>query len=48
MDEGEEDTLLVTRATGWLTQEELPDGTTLVGSHNGFNRLNRLAMLWTM
>ena len=32
--------------TGLLTQDEEPDGTTLIDACNGFNELCRLAMLW--
>ena len=32
VEEGGEDTLLVARATGWLTQEDLPDDTMLFDS----------------
>ena len=35
-------------ATGILTQEENPGGTTLVDAGNGFNNLIRLAMIWTV
>ena len=45
---GDKDTLTVIGATGWLTQEDLLGGTTPVDSHNGFNELIRLAMLWMM
>ena len=31
-----------------LTQDAEPSGTTLIGSHNGFNDLSRLAILWTV
>ena len=32
----------------FLTQEADPSGTTLVNVCNGFNKLSRLAMLWTV
>ena len=32
----------------FLTQDAEPSGTTLVDAHNGFNKLSRLAMLWTV
>ena len=35
-------------ALEFLTQEAEPSGTTLVGARNGFNKLSRLAMLWTV
>ena len=35
-------------ATGVLTQDAEPGGTTLVDARNGFNDLIRLAMLWTV
>ena len=38
--------MFVTRATGWLTHEDMPDGTTLVYACNEFNKLIRLVMLW--
>ena len=31
-----------------LTQEAEPSGTTLVDAYNGFNKLSRLEMLWTV
>ena len=33
---------------GFLTQEEDPVGTTLIDACNGFNKLNSLAILWTV
>ena len=39
------------RALGDLefpTQDSEPSGTTLADAHNGFNKLSRLAMLWTV
>ena len=35
-------------ATGFLTQNVDPGVTTLVDARNGFNKLSRLAMLWTV
>ena len=35
-------------ALEFLTQEAQPSGTTLVYARNGFNKLSRLAMLWTV
>ena len=32
----------------FLNQESEPLGTTLVDAHNGFNKMSRLAMLWTV
>ena len=32
----------------FLTQEADPSGTTLIDARNGFNKLSRLAMLWTV
>ena len=49
--EGEEDgggTLRALGALELLTQEAEPSGTTLVDARNEFNKLNRLAMLWTV
>ena len=40
--------LLLLEATGLLTQDADPDITTLIDSHNGFNELSLLAMLWTV
>ena len=33
-------------ATGILTQDVKPSGTTLIDACNGFNKLSLLAMLW--
>ena len=41
-------TLLVLEATGILTQDAEPGGTTLVDACNGFNNLSRLTILWTL
>ena len=49
--EGEEEGGGNQRALGdleFLTQEAEPSETTLVGARNGFNKLNHLAMLWTL
>ena len=46
--EGGEDNLLAARATGWITQGELPGGTTIVDACNGFKELIRLVVLWTV
>ena len=49
--EGEEeggDTLRALEALELLTQDAEPSGTTLVDARNGFNKLSRLAMLWTV
>ena len=35
-------------ATGILTQDNEPGGTTLVDACNGFNELSRLEILWTV
>ena len=35
-------------AIEFLTQEAEPSGTMLVDAHNGFNKLSRFAMLWTV
>ena len=35
-------------STGFLTKEADPSGTTLVDDRNGFNKLSRLTMLWTV
>ena len=40
--------LLVLESTGLLTQDADPGGTTLVDARNGFKKLSRLAMLWTV
>ena len=49
--EGEEEgggTLRALEALEFLTQDADPSGTTLVDTRNGFNKLSRLAMLWTV
>ena len=49
--EGEEEgggTQRALEALEFLTQDAEPSGTTLVDSHNGFNKLSRLAVLWTV
>ena len=38
--------LLALEATGILTQDTDPGGTTIIDVHNGFNDLSRLTMLW--
>ena len=38
-------TLLDARATGWLTQEDIPGDTMIVDAQSGFNDLIRLAVL---
>ena len=38
--------LLELEATGFLTQKSDMGGMTLVVTHNGFNELSRLEMLW--
>ena len=40
--------LLALEATGLLTQDADPGGTTLLDAHNGLNEMSRLAMLWTV
>ena len=40
--------LLALEATGILTQDTEPSGTTIIDVHNGFNDLSRLAMRWTV
>ena len=45
---GSRGTLLSLEATGILTQDADPGGTTLTDSCNGFNEMNRLAMLCTV
>ena len=35
-------------ATGLLTQDADPGGTALVDTYNGFNKLSRLEMFWTV
>ena len=49
--EGEEEgggTQRALLALEFLTQEAEPRGTTLVDARNGFNKLSRLEMLWTV
>ena len=49
--EGEEDiegTLMTLGALEFLTQEAKPSGTTLIDARNGFNKLIRLKMQWTV
>ena len=40
--------LLALEATGILTQDAEPDGTSLDDARNGFNKLIQMAMLWIM
>ena len=40
--------LLALEATGILTRDSEPGGTTLVDVRNGFNKLVHLAMIWTV
>ena len=47
-EEGVEDTQMALGALEFLTQDADLSGTMLVDSHNGFNKLSRLAMLWTV
>ena len=47
-EEGGIGTKRVLEALEFLTQEADPIRTTLVDARNGFNKLRRLAMLWTM
>ena len=46
--EGGDGTLTALGALEFLTQEADPSGTMLVDACNGFNKLSRLAMLWTV
>ena len=49
--EGEEEgvgTQRALEALEFLTQEAEPSGTTLADARNGFNKLSRLEMLWTV
>ena len=49
--EGEEDydgTIRALEALEFLTQDAEPSRTTLVDACNGFNKLSRLAMMWTV
>ena len=47
-EEGGDGTQRALGALEFLTQDSDPSGTTLVDSHNGFNDLSCLAMMWTM
>ena len=47
-EEGGGGTQWALEALEFLTQEAEPSGTTLVDARNGFNKLSRLAMLWTV
>ena len=47
-EEGGGGTQRALEALEFLTQEAEPSGTTLVDARNGFNKLSRLAMLWTV
>ena len=47
-EEGGGGNLRVLESLDFLTQEAEPIGITLVDSHNGFNKLSRLAVLWTV
>ena len=47
-EEGGGDNLRAPETLEFLTQEAEPSSTTLVDAHNGFNKLSRLAMLWTV
>ena len=47
-DGADEDTLPTTGDTGCMTQEELPGSIKIIDSKNGFNKLSRLEMLWTL
>ena len=47
-EEGGGGTQRALEALEFLTQEAEPSRTTLVDACNGFNELNRLAMLWTV
>ena len=40
--------LLELEATGLLTQDADPGGTTLIDQRNGFNELSQLAMIWML
>ena len=48
VEEGGRGTLRTLGALEFLTQEAEPSGTSLVDAHNGFNKLSRLTMLWTV
>ena len=41
-------TLRALVSTGLLTRELDPSGTTLVNARNGFNKLSRLVIMWTV
>ena len=47
-EEGGGGTQWALEALEFLTQEAEPSGTTLVDARNGFNKVSRLAMLWTV
>ena len=47
-EKGGEDTRRALGAQKYLTQDAESSGTTLVDAHNGFNKLSRLTMLWTV
>ena len=47
-EEGGGGTIIGLVAREFLTQEIDPNVTTLVDSRNGFNKLSRLAMIWTV
>ena len=47
-EEGGDETLLELGALYFLTQDSEPSGTMFVDARNGFNKLSRLAMLWTV
>ena len=40
--------LLALEDTGIITQDTEPGGTALFDARNGFNKLSRLAMIWTV
>ena len=49
--EGEEGGRGTQRSLGaleFLTQDAEPSGTALVDARNGFNKMSRLAMMWTV
>ena len=46
--EGGDGTQRALESIEFLTQESEPSGTTIVDACNGFNKLSRLAMLWTV
>ena len=47
-DEGGEGNRRTLEALEFLTQDAEPSGKTLVDARNGFNKLSRLAILWTV